>query len=84
MAFEPNSKDESSGKVQFQDRKKKITGWFRWFAFKFVTNCRLTKNKHPESVLGTQTSPGVCHSEELVKEAGGGPTPTRTPAKAAG
>ena len=81
-AFEPNSEDESSGKVQFQE--KKITGWFRWFAFKFVTNCRLTKNNHPELVLGKQMSPRVCHSEELVKEPKEGPTLPHTPAEATG
>ena len=65
-------------------RKKKITGWFRWFAFKFVTNCRLPKNNHPELVLGKQMSPRVCHSEELVKEPKEGPTLPHTPAEATG
>lgn len=57
VAFELNSKDELNVKVQFQERKKKITGWLRWFAFKFVTNYSLTKNKHPKSMMGKQTSP---------------------------
>ena len=65
-------------------RKKKITGWFRWFAFKFVTNCRLPKNNHPELVLGKQMSPRVRHSEELVEEPKEGPTLPHTPAEATG
>ena len=66
------------------EKKIKSLVWFRWFAFKFVTNCCLTKNNHPGSVMGKQTSPGVLHSEELVKEAKEGPTPTHTPAEATG
>lgn len=83
VAFELNSKDELNVKVQFQERKK-ITGWLRWFAFKLVTNCSWTKNSHPESGMGKQTSPGVCHSEEWVKEAKEGPTPAPCTAEVAG
>ena len=72
------------GPISGQKKKIKSLVWFRWFAFKFVTNCCLTKNNHPGSVMGKQTSPGVLHSEELVKEAKEGPTPTHTPAEATG
>lgn len=55
-------------KVSISRKKKKITGWLRWFAFKFVTNYSLTKNKHPKSMMGKQTSLWVPHLEKLVKE----------------
>lgn len=46
MATELNAKAELNVVVQFQDRKK-VTGWLRRFASKFVTNRSLTKNNHP-------------------------------------
>lgn len=67
VAFELNSKDELNAKVQFQDRKR-ITGWLRWFAFKSVTNCSLTKNNRLKSTMGKQMSLWVPHWKELVRE----------------